>query len=149
LIINTSIAERLVNTAYFDDSASVRLDVFNIFEIIDSDKLLWGSSDEQTESIRDRAGVFQIENFWVIWILRFGLVFAVGLIYYFISFLYKHLFHLRRFDKFLVLFTFLGIASTNNSLGTITGALSFFVVCSFVFSKYNFNNKKNSLQVFK
>ena len=131
-----------MNKLYFDDSASVRLDIFNVFDVINYQDLLWGSSQTDTEILTEGIGIATIENFWLAWIIRFGIIFGTILIIYFIYFCYVSLDDYNFFDKTLILLTFFGISSTNLSLGSNTAAISIFVICAYAF-------KSNMLKKYK
>lgn len=133
--IDSPFAERLINHSHFDDSADVRIQVFQVFGMLDTQKLLWGASADDIESIKNMIQIGVIENFWIIWIMRFGLIFTFLLLYFFVKFLFTRLHRFSLFDKIVTLILFLGVASTNNSLDSTTGVVSFFVICSHVFPK--------------
>jgi hypothetical protein len=134
----SKLGERLMNKLYIDDSASVRFDIFQILDLMQSENFYWGSTSSYVDSIlSDKLGIPVIENFWIIWIIRFGLIFGGILSCFFITFLFKLLRRYGKFDKYLIIGTFLLIASLNNSLGTNSLAITVLVICSYSFREYS------------
>ncbi|MCX6218963.1 VpsF family polysaccharide biosynthesis protein [Spirosoma sp.] len=133
-LLYTSIGERLMNKLYMDESANVRLNVFDIFDMLDSSNLIWGNSSEAVEKFTSEIGIATIENFWIGWIIRFGLVVAPILIFFLVKFIAKLLATYPTISKSIITLALLGIASTNNSLSSNTIILSIFVLCSYAFN---------------
>lgn len=133
LITYTQFGERLMNTAYFDDSANVRLEAFNIFNSIKVEDLLWGFSFQRINKMQSAAGIHLLENFWIEWLLRFGIVLTALLIPLFIAFIWNKTSQHSSFKRMFVTIFFLGIASTNNSLASSTAVVSVFILCSYCF----------------
>jgi len=126
--------ERIMNRFYFDDSAQTRLQLFGMFELVSMENLLFGMSQATSNYIKDRADVYEIENFWIVWIFRFGAIISSVLIFLFIKFVVRLLKKYSVTNRNLILFCFFLISSTNNSLSTITPALAIYVICAYVFA---------------
>ena len=135
-LTSTRFGERIMNKLYIDNSASVRFDVLQIIGNMRSENFYWGSTSSYVDSIvSDRLGIQTVENFWIIWIIRFGLIFGGVLSCFFITFLFKLLKKYTKFDKYLIVGTFLFVASLNNSLGSNSLAITVLVICSYSFVK--------------
>jgi hypothetical protein len=147
LIMYTSFGERLIEHAYFDDSANVRLKVFNLFKESSFKQFLWGNSSAEMQAISEDAGIGIVENFWIAWLIRFGVIMLLiqtVFHYLFISKLFKFY---NRFDKYFVILVFIFIASTNNSLASYTPAITVLFLCSYAFAdtKFKFHLMCNSI----
>lgn len=129
IFLFTPFGERLRETIKDDSGSSqVRLDTLNLIDFNNLSNFYWPISAQNTNSLTDKAGVDIIENFIIIWIFKFGLIFTIILIYFLLRFLYSNSIIKNKFYTFLIFFIFFGAAATNNSLGSSTNALLFFVV---------------------
>ena len=142
LITATPFGERLVTQGFFDEGADVRIQVFQVFNFVTPRDLMWGSSDSFIENVKSSAEINIIENFWLIWILRYGVFFTIALTYFLISFLKHLLASYSKFNNYFLIGIFFLIASTNISLASTTVAISVFVLCSYGFLEIN-NSKLN------
>lgn len=129
IFLFTPFGERFRETIKDDSGSSqVRLDTLNLIDFNNLSNFYWPISAQNTNSLTDKAGVDIIENFIIIWIFKFGLIFTIILIYFLLRFLYSNSIIKNKFYTFLIFFIFFGAAATNNSLGSSTNALLFFVV---------------------
>lgn len=132
---------RLAEMGLFDDSSAMaRVDVFNIFEYYPLEDFLWGMDYTQYEYAMYYAGIEIVENFYIAYILRNGIVFLVVYILLYVC-LIKRLY--RGYDWFTKWFTggaFILIASTNNSLSTLSIALFLFLILIVIFNPTRKNN---------
>lgn len=134
IIINfTGLGDRIVALAYVDSSAASRINAFSVLRGIDFSDLLWGFETSEINHFQHNAGVQEIENFWIQWILRFGLVATVFLAIFLFRFLYRMMAFVKKDIKITLLFVFVFVASTNNSLSTNTMALSILVLTCYIF----------------
>jgi hypothetical protein len=145
IVVYTSWGTRIMQTLDLsnDSSVAVRLDTLDIFNRIDLKDLLWGGGANKMENIAGILGVGIIENFWIIWIIRFGLVMTIILSVTLIKFMYQKTKAYGKFASFYTLMTCLAIAATNNSLGSNTPVISIFVICAYAFTPVN-NKLKNN-----
>ncbi|SDX36882.1 hypothetical protein SAMN05421681_10523 [Lysobacter enzymogenes] len=122
----SGLGARIFQGLYLDDSASVRLRIFEVFDHLDGYDLLFGIAPQQIQELALRIGLSQnleaIENFWLFMLLLLGvfgfLVFAAGLgagLYW--------LWRCAGSGARWALLVFLITASTTNSLASKTSAL--------------------------
>ena len=139
LIIQYGFGNRLLEMGLYDESsASVRIRIFDIFNFYSLRDFILGLPSYQIEKILYRAGIDEliIENYWLMFILRFGIIFTVALFICILSFLNKMMDGRPPFEKWFIILSFLLISSTNNSMSIANnGILSCFVLCYFSFQK--------------
>ena len=133
----TSLGDRIVALAKVDDSAEARVDSFNVMDQVNLEDLIWtGITTNQVDNIQYLSGVEIIENFYIIWILRFGvaisIIIMVGLIY----FLFNMMKSVGLDIKLPILFTLIVVASSNNSLSTSTLVVTNIVIAYYVLMDY-------------
>ncbi|MCQ2209471.1 MAG: hypothetical protein MJZ34_04185 [Paludibacteraceae bacterium] len=113
------LGDRLLNMGLMDESSSyARLDLFDLFIGVDFSSLLFPMDSKLISSLMAYRDVKVIENFWIVYLLNYGLVF-LGIIIFFYFVILKNLY--RNYTVFQTLFTvmtFFLTASTNNSLVT-------------------------------
>lgn len=135
LLFNYGFGDRLLNMGlYDDDSASVRTQIWSVFDNHSVFDFLGGMSEGATMILANNAGVEIIENFWLIYLFRFGLIFTaiITLLYYLL--IKRELITFGLFQKLFVVGVFLLISSTNNSLASQASiALPAFVICTYAF----------------
>lgn len=130
---------------YDESSASARVDVWGIFDILPIQEFLFGFDFDQVEKIMFGAGIEVTENFWIDYLLRYGLIFLLLYVILYcklIRALYKGY---PRFQILLTFLTFILIASTNNSLSTVWHPIFIYLVCIVLFNPINsalFEHKK-------
>lgn len=128
LFLHGHLGDRLLNNGLYDDSAAVRLEVFNIFESYNLRYFMFGLSLEDNEFVRFDSGISAVENFWFNILLSYGLVFILGLIFFYYSF-YKHLFEKFSLSRKLFLFVpFIVVASSNPSLAVSAVPMTAFLL---------------------
>lgn len=131
----SGLGARIFQGLYLDDSAAVRLRVFDVFDHLDGYDLLFGIAPQRIQELAARIGLAQnleaIENFWLFMLLQLGAfgfaVFAAGLgcgLYW----LWRRAGPGARW----ALLAFALTASTTNSLASKTSALTllFALLCS-------------------
>lgn len=137
LMIRYDFGSRLLEMGLYDESsASVRIRIFEIFNFYSLSDFILGMPSYQIEKILYRAGIDEliIENYWLMFILRFGIIFTIALFICMLSFLMKMLEDRPSFEKWFIILSFLLISSTNNSMSIPNnGILSCFVLCYFSF----------------
>lgn len=138
LLFKTSLGGRLIEMGLVDDSsAQVRINSWSIFDYFSLNDFLWGHSSKEVSYFLYSAGLIVTENFWIDWMLIYGLaivILYVVFMYYLLRSLYS------RYNKTAILgtcSTFWLIASTNNSLSATFIPLLVFILCVILFSPEN------------
>ena len=117
-----------------DDSATARLLALDFFKNLTIQDTFLGAPSATMAIYQDYLGVDIIENFWIAWIIRFGLIMTLLLTFFFIKFLYNNVKNFGRFSSLFILLVFLAIASSNNSLATTTPVVSIYILCAYSFN---------------
>lgn len=117
-----------------DSSTLARIEVWGIFSQYGLTNFLWGMSGKDVEEIAlGVMGITHIENWFILSTMIVGLIVTILVVVLFIP-LYR--ISSRPFDRytsFLIFFTVIGLASTNNSLACGVPALSFYFACCYAF----------------
>ena len=134
IVTQTSIAERIINTLYFDDSAEARTIQLKIFQHLTLPDWLFGMSRDRFAVLKLQIGLggktTDIENFWFLMLLNLGVIgFAVWSAV-FLGFLYYLGRISRSMNGWLLVIAALIIDSGANSLGVKTNDL--FLEAAFV-----------------
>ena len=143
---------RLLELSLFDeDSAQARIDVFQMFNFISFKQILWGISEKDIINIMSKSGIGIIENYWISYILSFGLICTL-IFATFVFLCLKPLFKNIATIKIIIsVGSFLIISSTNNSMLSGVPALILLVLCvySFPIKKINYeaNNQYNCTNI--
>ncbi|MFD0766893.1 VpsF family polysaccharide biosynthesis protein [Mucilaginibacter lutimaris] len=134
IVINfTSFGDRITALSHVDGSAEARVDSFNIISQINFSDLIWkGTSTQEMERIQNASGVEIIENFYLIWLLRFGLIVTALLIWGLARFLLDVTKTSPADIKFPILLAFIFVSSTNNSLSTSTLVISNMILAYYI-----------------
>ena len=133
LLVKLNLGGRLFEYGLKDGSSEVRVTVWSIFNYFPIQSFLFGVNFKELEIIMEQSGIYATENFWIDWILRFGLLFTIVLIILYTRLL-NHLFSgYQTFHKWLAILGFLLIASSNNSLSVSFIPLSFFLIIALIY----------------
>lgn len=135
LFFSAGFGGRILELGLFDDkSAQVRIDIWSIFNYINSESFLWGLSYKEMEYLMYKGGLYATENFWIDQMLRLGFIFF--LFYWFIFFIFINKLYkgYTFFAKIFTFSTFFLIASTNNSLSTNYLALFLYLLLIVAFN---------------
>jgi hypothetical protein len=133
VMVSTDIANRIINNLTIDSSVMARINVLDLLRHISVNQMFKGVNQEAIELFMRLSNIHQhIENFWILWIFWFGVIFSVALTIYFVFFSFNQLHRYSHFSKRFVFAIFFIIASTNNSLAYNTTVISVFVLCAFV-----------------
>lgn len=129
IVLGTNIADRLLSNALFDENARVRVESLRLISLLQPQELWFGLGSDRLLAILEADRTIPIiENFWIVYLLQFGLIGAVplsaALIYFVVRIAPKGPVGL------VGMVVFLAVASTNNSLSTKTGALVFYAALS-------------------
>jgi hypothetical protein len=127
IVTQTSMADRIIDTLYFDDSAEARMTQWEVFGHLTLNNWLFGISHDDLSLIKYQIGLdgkeTDIEKFWFLMMLNLG---AIGFSA-FLAVFGTFLFHIARYSgsiygRLLVLAS-LVIDSGSNSLGVKTADL--------------------------
>ncbi len=121
------LGKRISDNFYWDTSAQSRLLVFKVFDHLDTYDL-WvgigaGSITEILDRLKGSTTLTDLENFWILLLLQFGLIFFVPLAVGLLATVYS-LARAGGIPTRLAAVVFLVLASSNNSLATKTQALA-------------------------
>lgn len=133
---------RLIQLDFSEDSSTYqRLKLLKLVESMNFSDYLIGVSSKESNRIFMRFDLEHVENYWIIYIMRYGLIFT-GLLFFFYSSLFKRLFAgYTRKDALFISFVFLLLSSTNNSLAFNSLSLSVLIICCYGFSPKLFYKK--------
>ena len=125
-----------------DSSTLARIDIWMFFYKYDLFDFLWGVSMNDAQMIAyNLLGVRYLENWLIMSILLVGLILTVLVVVLFFFAFKKALYSYDRFRSFLLVFTCIGIASTNNSLACGVPAIAMFFSCCYAFFEIPSSNK--------
>ena len=120
IITQTTIADRIVDTLYFDDSAEVRVFQWTVLNYLSLKNWLFGIPLQDLMALKYQIGlnsVEDIENFWLLLFLNLGAVGFVAFLFVFFTFLV----HIARYAggmyAWMLMLSALIIDSGSNSLG--------------------------------
>ncbi len=121
VVTETTIADRIINNLYYDDSAAVRATQWDVFSYLTVHDWLFGVSKLHLTELKYQIGLggnsTDIENFWILIFLALGIPGFMMFLAVFGAFLL----HLARYggtlNAWLVVGASLIIDSTSNSLG--------------------------------
>lgn len=102
VLLGYGLGNRLLELGLFDDSSAVvRVKIFEIFDFYQLKDFILGYSSESIDDILFVSGLssYCIENYWLVYILKFGIVFTILIAYFYGSFLYVYCKELRLFTK--------------------------------------------------
>ena len=133
VIFSTSLGGRLLEHGLMDDSAQVRVDVWNVFNYFELSDFFWGVTYNKLQMILAASGIYATENFWLDQLFSFGLVFMIAYVLMYATLIVKLLKNYTRFQALFVSGAFLLIASTNNSLSSDFLALFIFLMLTHLF----------------
>jgi hypothetical protein len=127
LILEQGFGDRITNNKLFDGSAQTRIEVFSSFDYVSSYDLLVGNPDSYYY-ITDKLGAGGVENSYIVLILEYGIPMTILLLFLYIVWMRK-LFRGIRFNiQLLLLVSFIGLGSANNSISTAPPWI-FFILC--------------------
>lgn len=129
---------RLLSMGLMDDegSSAVRIDAWSVFSYIDLEGLLFGYN-EKSRLLLDKAGLAIMENFWIGWILDYGLILVIVFIIL-MFFLLKRLYRNYSLSELIMTMSaFWLIASTNNSLAWTYIPEFIYMLCIVIFDPIN------------
>ena len=137
LITQTSLGGRLMEMGLYDESsAAVRMNTWSIFDYYNlSDFLYPGEVDR--DIVLMSTGLYATENFWIDWLLKYGLIIEVVYIALIAYNIYNYGKGYKKEDVIFVNLVFWLIASTNNSLTANPIPLFIFLSALIIFHPTN------------
>jgi hypothetical protein len=126
-VVGLGLGERIFSSFFLDASARTRLIALKAFALIDAPELWFGIGPlgvERLLSLMRRVDSLTdaIENFWILWILEFGLIGFAPLVAT-LAWLVRALLRGAPAPLWVAALTFFTIVSSNNALGTKDRAL--------------------------
>lgn len=146
-LTNSALGTRIMAHAEFDTSAEIRLRSLEAISHMNTNELLWGFPQDRVDFLYESINVNALENFYIIWIMKFGIINSAVLLIIMFIILFNSMKQYKSFNKFIIISAFILVASTNNSMGTGGIFLSIFYLCALGFqNKYqNYDPQNNSL----
>ena len=131
LVVQTNISDRISNKMFFDSSAQARFDIMLLLEQLSLYEWFFGATTDLKNNISFYLGIDIIENYFVAWVMDFGLFGAVPIL---ISIFTPLIYFFINGDKTtrITIFIFMFISFSNNALATKTPVLVFLytlIVC--------------------
>jgi len=128
---------RLWETGYIgtDESIGTRMKLFQYLLNKDWTDFLWGSSQLHIQhNMWASIKVKIIENFWVLYIFRFGIVASAYFTFFYLK-LGRELFkYYSRLEKVAIPVFFIVLASINNSMASNFTPLAVFLLCAYAYN---------------
>lgn len=116
LITQTSLGGRLLEMGLLDEnSAAVRMNTWSIFDYYNLSDFLY-PDEVNREILLSRTGLYATENFWIDWLLKYGLIIEVIYIALVAYNIFQYGRGYMKIDLLFLNLVFWVIASTNNSL---------------------------------
>jgi hypothetical protein len=141
IVTQTTIADRIIDTLYFDDSAQVRVTQWMVLDYLNLKNWLFGVPLADLEALKYQIGLNaseDIENFWLLLCLNLG---AIGFVV-FVTVFGCFLLHIARYggglNGWLLMVSALIIDSSSNSLGTKSNDL--FIEVAFLMAMSGFKS---------
>lgn len=126
---------------YDENSAGVRVDALNIFKYYNLSDFIIGISEKEVLLLKYRLGLIAVENFWLNWMLTYGVVFVIGMILFYIPVL-KNIYKGKSlFVRFFTFVPFITLASTNPSLAVSIVPVTSFLLLSHIMPLANERKK--------
>lgn len=137
----TSLGGRLLNMGLYgsDSSSMARTEILGIFDFVDLNKYMFiGVPYSQIEMIQASAGLdyLIIENPWIIFIFRYGIIQTIAMVVFFIPIFKKWLMPYGKANAIIVSVFFLAIVSSSNSLAVGSTAISQLILFAYTFKKH-------------
>ena len=137
----TTLGGRLLNMGlYGDDSSSLaRTQILDIFHGLDLKKFMFiGVPYAQIEAIQRMAGLgyLIIENPWIIFIFRYGIIQTIAMIVFFVPLFRKWLLPYGIKNALIVSVFFVAIVSSSNSLAVGSTAIAQLFLFAYAFKKH-------------
>ena len=134
IVTQTTIAERIINTLYFDESAQARQTQWAIFRYLSLQNWLFGISHDDLAVLKYQIGLggieTDIENFWMLMMLNLGAIGFTLFVAVFVAFLGHLAVYARNLNGWLLVIAAIIVDSGSNSLGVKSSDL--FIEVAFI-----------------
>lgn len=135
LFFVVGLGDRLLNMGLMDESsATARFSLFDIFIGIDFSSLLFPMDARIFESLMAYRDIRVIENFWIIFLFNYGILFLSIIVIAYILILKNLYKNYSTFSMLFTVFAFFVTASTNNSLVTSWHMLVYYLFFVILFN---------------
>ncbi|WP_035668042.1 VpsF family polysaccharide biosynthesis protein [Flavobacterium sp. 83] len=129
--------DRLLNIDVTSDkSALARFEIWSIFDHYSIMDFLFGMSSDEYNNILSIMSFGHVENYWIIFVIRYGLIFTFLFTFAYFKLFKSLLSFYRTRDVIFISIIFLFLSSTNNSLAFNDQVLSVFLLCCYAFMPY-------------
>lgn len=151
MLFNTSFGGRLFDLGLYGDASSMaRTEILDIFQAVDYREFMFvGIPYEDIIYIQAMAGLdyLIIENPWIIFIFRYGILQTFAMILFFIPLFHKWLTPYGKFNAWVICILFLSLVSSSNSLAVGSTAIAQVYLFAFAFKnqKNKYDSKDNTL----
>lgn len=138
----TPLGGRLLNMGLYgsDSSSMARTEILDIFDSVDLNKFMFiGVPYSKIEMIQRMAGLdyLIIENPWIIFIFRYGIIQTIAMVVFFIPIFKKWLFTYGKANAIIVSAFFIAIVSSSNSLAVGSTAIAQLILFAYAFRKHS------------
>lgn len=133
---------RLFATSTFakDDNFLIRMRAIDMFDYISGDRLLFGIEPTMMKVLMMKVNIPIIENFWIVFAFYYGTILSIILLAVYWKILSMRLKNFSIISIFINVGAFIFISSTNNSLSAGIPALSFFILCTYIYNNKSYAN---------
>ena len=147
-VFKFNIAGRLLLGMEDDDgSAEARLQILEIFDFFSIKDFVFGITDTDVESLYNSAGLKIInENCWIIFLMRFGLLFEMMIITLYFFLIKKVMQPYDRFVRLFIPISFFICISSFNSIATKEGYIGIFIFIALVCYPFGIENKQKHIE---
>ena len=126
LFITYGFGDRLFNQELIDDSSSTRFEVFQIFNFLSTEDIIWGNEKNYLPVMYKLKNAEGIENPFMVLMVEYGIIFTTLICFMFFKFYKKIMPQTNRLNSFIILSSFVLVGCTNN------GLRDFFPNCIFI-----------------
>jgi hypothetical protein len=136
LFVSYGFGDRLFNQDLVDGSSSTRLEVFQIFNFLNTEDFLFGNEKNYLPVMYKLKNAEGIENPFMVLVVEYGIIFASIICIAYYSF-YKKIFpNTNRLNIFFILSSFFLVGCTNNGLRDVFPNCIFILCCHCVTIKH-------------
>ena len=129
--------DRLIENGLDDGSSQTRILIFDIFKNSSVYDFLWGRSYSDVVALKRMTGTndLSIENPWITFLLRYGIIFEILGIYFYVKLFRKQLSYFTKYELFMTLCPWLLQISSSNSISNPSLALCQIFLYFYIFGE--------------
>lgn len=146
LVNRFDLGDRLTSQKLMDGSAMVRVRSIDLFLNSNFISILFGLPSDKIEYLMYKSDILIIENFWIIYFLRYGFIGFSLLITGYSLLLKRILVTYSRHAKIFCIGFFFLLASTNNSLAAYAQPMCIFILSCYSFAGSSYVQNKRQAQ---